>query len=256
MLCFEACGDARSGVAGPGRAREGESMHEAPAIRRPRHGSSVAVAGRLAVALLAGVLAACGSAPSLLSAKPPTSTGSAVASPSEAPAAASPTENAAASQASPSGPVSPPARTLVVDTDVAPDDLAALSFLVSSPNVTIAAITVSGTGEAHCAGGVDVVLRLLDRLDAPAIPVACGRETPLAGTHAFPDAWRQGADSGSGLAMLPTSRTPSTDDAVSLISSSASTFPELTVLTLGPLPTLPMPWAPTPRSPANWDRSS
>ena len=79
---------------------------------------------------------------------------------------------------------------LLIDTDVAPDDPVAISFLVASPEVQIEAITVSGTGEAHCADGVDVVLRLLERLDAPMIDVACGRKTPMAGDRAFPDATR------------------------------------------------------------------
>jgi inosine-uridine nucleoside N-ribohydrolase len=131
----------------------------------------------------------------------------------------------------------PSSRTILVDTDVAPDDLVALTFLLKSANVTIAAITVAGTGEAHCAGGVDVVLRLLDRLDAPEIPVACGRETPLAGDHAFPDAWRGGADAGSGLALPATTRTPSSESAVALIRR-AATSPGLEILTLGPLTNL------------------
>ena len=161
---------------------------------------------------------------------PSSSPGPTVAGPSEGSPA--PTEPGS------SEPAPPPARTLLVDTDVAPDDLVALSFLVGSPNVTIAAITVSGTGEAHCAGGVDVVLRLLERLEAPAIPVGCGRESPLAGSHAFPDAWRLGADSGSGLSLPDTSRTPSPDDAVALISAAARANPELTILTLGQLTNL------------------
>ena len=144
-----------------------------------------------ALALLAGTFAGCGSSPGAPGVTPSSSPEQAAASPFEASAA--PTQPGSSQLPEPS------ARTLLVDTDVAPDDLVALAFLVSSPNVTIAAITVSGTGEAHCAGGVDVVLRLLERLDSPEIPVGCGRETPLAGTHAFPDAWRQGADAGSGL---------------------------------------------------------
>jgi hypothetical protein len=82
--------------------------------------------------------------------------------------------------------------SLLIDTDVAPDDLVAIAFLLASHEVDIKAITVSGTGEAHCREGVDVVLRLLERLDAPTIAVACGRETAMAGDHAFPDAWRAG----------------------------------------------------------------
>lgn len=132
----------------------------------------------------------------------------------------------------------PSARAILLDTDVAGDDLVAISFLVASPSVELVAITVSGTGEAHCDGGVDVVLRLLERLQAPDIPVACGRETPLAGTHAFPDAWREHVDGGSGLDLTSTDRRPSTSTAVGLIAEMAAAHESLTVLTTGPLTNL------------------
>jgi inosine-uridine nucleoside N-ribohydrolase len=127
---------------------------------------------------------------------------------------------------------------ILIDTDVAPDDIAAISFLVASPNVEIKAITVSGTGEAHCDGGVDTVLRLLERLQAPDIPVACGRETPIEGDHAFPDEWRAAADSGSGLNLPDTSRQPTNGTAVDLIADSAANATPLRILTLGPLTNL------------------
>ena len=129
-------------------------------------------------------------------------------------------------------------RPLLIDTDVAGDDLVALAFLLSSPSVELVGITVSGTGEAHCAGGVDVVLRLLERLDAPNIPVACGREAPLAGSHEFPAEWRERVDAGSGLELGPTARTPSPSTAVDLISELAAEHESLTVLTTGPLTNL------------------
>jgi pyrimidine-specific ribonucleoside hydrolase len=128
--------------------------------------------------------------------------------------------------------------TLLVDTDVAGDDLVALAFLLSAPNVELVGITVSGTGEAHCAGGIEVVLRVLDRLKAPVIPVACGREAPLAGNHAFPDAWREHVDAGAGLELQPTTRLASSLTAVSLISGLAERHPGVHVLTLGPLTNL------------------
>lgn len=131
-----------------------------------------------------------------------------------------------------------PSRPLLVDTDVAADDLVAMAFLIASPQVKVVGITVSGTGEAYCAGGVDVVLRLLDRLRAPDIPVACGRETPLSGTHAFPSAWREHVDTGSGLELETTSREASTSSAVELIAELSSQHPQLTILTLGPLTNL------------------
>ena len=130
------------------------------------------------------------------------------------------------------------ARPLLVDTDVAPDDLVALAFLLASPTVEVEAITVSGTGEAHCEAGVDVVLRLLERLDAPPIPVACGRATPIARDHAFPDAWRTAVDGGSGLSLPPTTRAPFSGDAVQLIAATTERVDGLRILTLGPLTNL------------------
>lgn len=129
-------------------------------------------------------------------------------------------------------------RPLLIDTDVAADDLVAIAFLVASPSVDIRAITVSGTGEAHCDRGVDVVLRLLERLDAPMIDVACGRETPMTGDHAFPDAWRARVDDGSGLALPSTSRQPFAGDAVQLITETADRVDGLRMLTLGPMTNL------------------
>jgi pyrimidine-specific ribonucleoside hydrolase len=131
------------------------------------------------------------------------------------------------------GPVS-----ILVDTDVAPDDLVAISFLVAAPDVDLVAITVSGTGEAHCDGGVSTVLGLLERLEAPEIPVACGRESPLAGDQAFPDAWREGVDAGSGLELPATDRQPYDGDATALLAASLADHPSLTILTLGPLTNL------------------
>jgi pyrimidine-specific ribonucleoside hydrolase len=132
----------------------------------------------------------------------------------------------------------PAARTMLFDTDVAPDDLVALAFLLSAPGVDLVAITVSGTGEAHCPEGVDVVLRVLERLSAPEIPVVCGRETPLAGSHTFPDEWREGVDGGSQLNLPPTDRSAADAKAVELIARVAAQHPKLVILATGPLTNL------------------
>lgn len=159
------------------------------------------------------------------------------AAPSTRPAETTPATTAAATVTpAASGAVAP--RVMLVDTDVAADDLVALAFLVSSPQVQLAGVTVSGTGEAHCSGGVDVVLRLLEALDAPDLPVACGRETPLSGSHTFPIAWREGVDRGSGLELPATTRQPSSSTAVELISDLSSQHAGLAILTLGPLTNL------------------
>ena len=158
--------------------------------------------------------------------------------PSKMPPATSPPPTSPTASASPPGPEPVRRRTMVFDTDVAPDDLVALAFLLSAPGVDLVAITVSGTGEAHCPDGVDVVLRVLERLSAPDIPVACGRETPLAGSHTFPDVWREGVDRGSKLDLPPTDRTAADATAVELISRLAAENPDLVILATGPLTNL------------------
>lgn len=167
----------------------------------------------LLLAVLAAMVAGCG--PSATTLAPPAHSAAATASvPAEA------------------------VLSLLIDTDVAPDDLVAMAFLLSSPNVEIKAITVSGTGEAHCTAGVNTVLRLLERLDAPPIDVACGRETPIVGEHAFPDAWRSNADGGSGLALPTLSRQPFARSAVQLMTETAEGVDGLRILTLGPMTNL------------------
>lgn len=156
-----------------------------------------------------------------------------------------------AASGNPSASVGPlptaPAVSLLIDTDVAPDDLVAISFLVTAPNVSIAAITVSGTGEVHCPGGVDIVLGLLERLGAPEIPVACGSDEPTALDHAFPDLFRSNADSAAGLDLPPTSRSPASVGAIDLIEVKAGAGQgTLRVLTLGPLTNLAQAIAATP----------
>ena len=194
--------------------------------------SRTAFPGLLCLALAAG---ACSAAPSGTSSIRPIPTQPASTATEPIPTA----QASAIATLSPTVPAPSERRTLLVDTDVAADDLVALAFLLSSPYVDIAGITVSGTGEAHCAGGVDIVLRLLDVLNAPDnIPVSCGRETPLTGTHAFPDGWRERADQGSGLAFPPTARQPSDTTAVELIERLADQHQGLVVLTLGPVTNL------------------
>lgn len=124
-------------------------------------------------------------------------------------------------------------RPVVVDTDVAIDDLVALAFLLSSEDVEVVAITVSGTGEVRCPAGTAVVRELLARTGDEGIPVACGRSTPLVGTHAFPVEWRDAADSGWGVLPPAGPAATETPSAVELLTETLE--PGVTLLTLGPL---------------------
>src|SRR5215467_11521003 len=110
-------------------------------------------------------------------------------------------------------------RTFVVDTDMAADDWMALLYLLRRPDVAVKAITVSGTGEAHCAPGVRHALDLVAFANRAMIPVACGRDTPLQGRHAFPTSWRADVDSLLGLTLPEAATTQAQQSAVELLTS-------------------------------------
>lgn len=124
---------------------------------------------------------------------------------------------------------------IVIDTDMGEDDIMAILYLLQRPDVSVLAITVSGTGMAHCEPGVNHALSLLAIAGKPEIPVSCGRETPLKGEAHFPADWREYVDTLPGF-KLPQGGSPAKQNAVSLISSLIQTSPRPVVLvTLGPL---------------------
>lgn len=123
---------------------------------------------------------------------------------------------------------------VVVDTDLASDDLVALAFLLSSKDADVLAVTVSGVGEVRCPQGVEVIRGLLAVTGDDDVPVACGRSTPLVGDHAFPAEWRDAADDAWGLEM-PAVTAPATErTAVDLLTEALGPG-GVTLLTLGPL---------------------
>lgn len=124
---------------------------------------------------------------------------------------------------------------IIVDGDGAFDDIKAILYLLEQPDVELLAITMSGTGVAHCPEGAHNASALLEHVGAPDIPVACGRRTPLSGTNAAPNAWRQLADSLGG-ATLPEPRPLSDLDAPELlVDAIKSADGEVTLVALGPL---------------------
>ena len=142
--------------------------------------------------------------------------------PTAIPATPRPTPNAAA-------------RDVIIDTDMAVDDWLAILFLLGRREVDVRAITVTGTGEAHCAPGVQNALALLNLAGAPEIPVACGRETPLEGEHTFPEPWRERVDSLLGI-DLPLPDVPDAGSAPDLLRATLSeSTDDVAILTLGPL---------------------
>jgi pyrimidine-specific ribonucleoside hydrolase len=125
---------------------------------------------------------------------------------------------------------------VVVDTDLASDDIVALAYLLSDPSVDVLAVTVSGTGEVTCPRGAEVARGLLTALGHGDVPVACGQSVPTSGEREFPAEWREAADGAWGLSLPAVAPSSDDRDAVELLTATvggAST--PVTLLTLGPL---------------------
>jgi pyrimidine-specific ribonucleoside hydrolase len=126
-------------------------------------------------------------------------------------------------------------KPVILDVDMAHEDMFSALFLLSHPNVDLRAITVSGTGEAHCEPGVRNVLGLVALSGKENIPVACGRKTPLTGNHEFPADWRLAADDAYGVS-IPTGGAASHFSASDLIIEiTQNTEDPITIVAVGPL---------------------
>ena len=126
-------------------------------------------------------------------------------------------------------------KPVIFDTDMAHEDMFAALFLLSHPNVDVKAITVSGTGEAHCGPGVTHALGLVKLSGHADIPVACGRETPLQGYHEFPAAWRQAVDNAYGVEIPAGGESSSLQAADLIVELLQSSTEPLTIVAVGPL---------------------
>lgn len=153
-------------------------------------------------------------------------------------ACAAPPQAAAPTPVPPTAPPEPtvvPEPRVVIDTDMGSSDIMAILYLLQHPGVEVAAITVAGTGEAHCEPGVRHALGLVALADAGPLPVACGREQPLAGDNKFPTLLRQKVDGDMGIAWPPV-EVPAAPPAAELLAETIGAAPQkLTLVTLGPL---------------------
>ena len=134
----------------------------------------------------------------------------------------------------------PPSHRLPVffDDDGSPDGTAALFYLLSHPNVSVAAISIS-YGEAYPDVYIQHIGRELDSLGIRGIPLGAGQSAPLAGSNAFPEALRQGANDFWGWPIPNADRTYPAQDAADLMVSVITQSPEpITVFVSGPLTNL------------------
>lgn len=155
---------------------------------------------------------------------------------SSAPATPSPLQDAVPANTKDASPSLGTSRDVIIDTDMAVDDWMAILFLLHRKDVNVRAITVTGSGEAHCDAGVQNALGLINLAQHLPIPVACGPETPLQGDHAFPQDWRDFVDGLAGQALTQSVNPGEGTDAVKLLTQTLLSSPEKTsVLILGPL---------------------
>ena len=126
---------------------------------------------------------------------------------------------------------------VIVDTDLAADDIYALATVLRDEAVDVRAVTVAGTGEVHCAPGIRIARRLLGAFGRTDVPVACGRETPGPNGRWFPPEWRAGSDAFYGVELPDVEgEADRGETAPELLARLAAESPEpLTLLTLGPL---------------------
>lgn len=133
----------------------------------------------------------------------------------------------------------PDATPVVVDTDLAPDDLVALTFLLRRTDLSVEAVTIAGTGLVGCDPGVELVARLLATLGEPDVPIACGREEPGPGAREWPVEWAAQAAAAAGLPRPDTTARQAAETAPELIGRLAEKHDgALTVVAVGPLTNL------------------
>lgn len=127
---------------------------------------------------------------------------------------------------------------IVIDTDAGSDDLMAIAFLLSQPDVPIEAITIAN-GSAHVDAGARNVARLLELAGRRDIPVFAGRGTPLRGNAEFPAEWRKISDDLPGVKLPAASREPEPRRAADfLIERLRDKSRPVRILALGPLTNL------------------
>jgi inosine-uridine nucleoside N-ribohydrolase len=125
-----------------------------------------------------------------------------------------------------------PVNPVIIDTDAGTDDLLAIAYLLSRPDVEIEAITVV-SGVAHVHPGAINILRLLDAAGRSNVKVY---EGVLTNPHPFPEEWRKPADDLAGVALPPASRKPESRSAVDFLRERIQR--PCRILALGPLANL------------------
>ncbi len=139
-------------------------------------------------------------------------------------------------------------HTVIIDTDAGSDDLMAIAFLLSRPEIHVEAITVVN-GEAHVHAGGRNILRLLELAGRRDVPVYLGRDTPLAGNAEFPAEWRRVSDELPGVTLPDATRAIEPQGAAEYLAKRlADAAHPVQVLATGPLTNLAEAFTRSPRA--------
>jgi inosine-uridine nucleoside N-ribohydrolase len=126
-------------------------------------------------------------------------------------------------------------KNVILDVDTSVDDLMAILYLLTCPDIHIKAITITN-GVSNVDAGTEIVLRLLDLTDHGDIPVAKGASDPIEGNNSFPKEWQPDIDQPFGLQLPAHSLKPVNIPADSLIVLLLNEYPKnISILALGPL---------------------
>jgi len=120
---------------------------------------------------------------------------------------------------------------LFISTDMSSDDVVALLYLLQHPDVQVLGIG-SSDGVAHVEPAAVNVLRLLALVGRQDVPVAVGSEASLEGDHAFPGAWRGGADRLFGLSVPEAASEPVDESTAELLANVVNAHPQQVVVVL------------------------
>jgi pyrimidine-specific ribonucleoside hydrolase len=128
---------------------------------------------------------------------------------------------------------------LIVDYSPTLSDVPALMYLATHQGFDLRAVTLAGTGESECGPGVRNTVALLRITGQADVPVACGPDEPLAGSHHWPPEFVAASRTIPGL-VLPgiAGEVPVGDAVATLVAALEAADTPVVIVALGPLTNL------------------